>query len=96
MDAFLIRDQLVEGFRSYIRSFVDIRDERLRAVRDEALTSGLFWPEPLLQLNPDFAPGGTVPALVREGLLHTECERIFQAGKSAATPVGKPLRLYKH
>lgn len=96
MDAFYIRDQLVEGFRSYIRSFVDVRDERLKAVRDDALSSGLFWPEPLLQLNPNFAPGGSVPALVREGLLHRECEKIFQAGKTEASPVGKPLRLYKH
>ncbi len=96
MDAFHIRDQLVDGFRTYIKSFVDVRDERMRAVRDEALTSGLFWPEPLLQLNPNFAPGGSVPDLVREGVLHPECERIFQVGKSEAAPVGKSLRLYRH
>lgn len=96
MDAFHLRDQLVEGFRGYIKSFVDVRDHRLREVRDDALASGLFWPEPLLQLNPNFAPGGTVPELVREGLLHSECERIFQAGKTEAQPVGRPLRLYRH
>lgn len=96
MDAFHLRDQLVEGFRGYIKSFVDVRDPRLRPVRDDALASGLFWPEPLLQLNPNFAPGGTVPELVREGLLHPECERIFQASKTAAQPLGRPLRLYRH
>jgi superfamily II DNA/RNA helicase/very-short-patch-repair endonuclease/ribosomal protein L37AE/L43A len=96
MDAFRIRDDLVDGFRSYIRSFVDVRDPRMREVRDGALDSGLFWPEPLLQLNPNFAAGGNVPGLVREGLLHAECERIFQANKTESAPLGKPLRLYRH
>lgn len=46
MDALSVRDQLVEGFRGFIKSFGGVRDPRLAAVRDDALASGLFWPEP--------------------------------------------------
>ncbi len=96
MDAFALRDELIAGFRDYTKSFVDVRDERLRAIRDEALDSGTFWPEPLIQLNPSFAPGGSISDLVRAQVLHPECERIFQANKTEEKPVGPPLRLYKH
>lgn len=58
MDAFRIRDDLVDGFRSYIKSFVDVRDARMREVRDGALDVGLLWLEPLLQITPNFPPGG--------------------------------------
>ena len=96
MDVFDLRDELIQAFQSYIRSFVDIRDERLRAVREEALGSGVFWPEPLVQLNPSFEVGGTVSELVREGVLHPECERIFQSKKTAESPVGPPIRFHRH
>ena len=55
-----------------------------------------FWPEPLLQLNPTFSPGGTIDDLVAEGVLHEECSRIFRIGKSDADHRGKPLHLHRH
>jgi hypothetical protein len=47
-------------------------------------------------LNPNFARGGSVTDLVREGLLHPECERIFQVAKGCAKADGQILNLHQH
>ena len=67
MDVFGLRDRLVSDYRDYIRSFIKIRDPRIRAFVDDALDAEGFWPEPLLQLNPTFRPGGTIDDLVADG-----------------------------
>ena len=96
MDVFDLRNRLVEDYARYTRSFIKIADARINAKVDDALIAGALWPEPLLQLNPTFLPGGTIDDLVRDGTLHSECSRIFRAEKTAADPVGKDLILYTH
>jgi very-short-patch-repair endonuclease len=95
MDAFALRDQVVDDYARYVRSFVRIRDERLRTFVDQQLQAGVLWPDPLIQLNPAYAGGGSVDELVQSGLLHPECGRIFQRNKDDAG-FGQPIRLYKH
>ncbi len=84
MDAFALRNRLVADYQSYTRSFIKIRDPRIAAFVEDALNAGAFWPEPLLQLNPTFLPGGTVDDLIAQGMLHPECARIFRIDKSDA------------
>jgi superfamily II DNA/RNA helicase/very-short-patch-repair endonuclease len=96
MDVFALRDQLVTDYRHYAASFFTIRDQRVRAFVEEQLKSGLLWPDPMLQLNPAFEPGGYVDELVAEGVLHPQCERIFRAGKTAEAPEGARLLFHKH
>jgi len=69
MDVFELQWLLVEDYARYTRSFIKIADERIKARVDGALDGGQLWPEPLLQLNPTFLPGGTidVPRLQRIG-----------------------------
>lgn len=62
---------------------------------ETSLAEGLLWPEPLIQLNPSFEPGDWIDELVRQGVLHPECSRIFRIGKSSAGD-GRPLRLHRH
>jgi hypothetical protein len=57
MDVFDLRARLVADYQSYTRSFIKIRDMRIEKFVDDALTTGAFWPEPLLQLNPTFLAG---------------------------------------
>lgn len=95
MQVFQLRQQLIRDYGDYVRSFIEIRDERIQQRVAEELESGLLWPEPLIQLNPAFESGGSIEDLVVEGLLHEECRRIFRFGKTAVDP-GKPLRLYRH
>ncbi|MET0063031.1 MAG: DEAD/DEAH box helicase [Candidatus Thiodiazotropha endolucinida] len=96
MDVFDLRDRLVSDYQSYTRSFIKIRDPRVDEFVDNVLNSEGFWPEPLLQLNPTFQPGGTVDELVEQGVLHKECSRIFRIDKSDSDHVGKQLLLHEH
>jgi ATP-dependent helicase YprA (DUF1998 family) len=96
MDVFKLRDRLTGDYADYVRSFIQIRDDRIREHVDREMTGGLLWPDPLIQLNPSFEPGETIDELVEEGVLHPECRRIFQVGKDASGSAGKALRLHRH
>ncbi|MBI2875917.1 MAG: DEAD/DEAH box helicase, partial [Candidatus Tectomicrobia bacterium] len=96
MDVFNLRSRLVADYQSYTRSFIKIRDARIAEHVDNALNAGVFWPEPLLQLNPTFLPGGTIDNLVEQGVLHPECARIFRIDKSDTDHSGKRLLLHEH
>jgi ATP-dependent helicase YprA (DUF1998 family) len=99
MDVFRLRDRLVEEYSDYIRSFIQISDDRIREKVRQELESGALWPEPLIQLNPAFEPGATIDEMVDEGTLHPECKRIFRIHKgrgSEGDSKGKSLRLHRH
>jgi len=96
MDVFDLRDRLVTDYASYTRSFIKIADPRISARVESELNAGAFWPEPLLQLNPNFLPGETVDDLVDQGALHRECKKIFRIDKSDTDPAGKQLLLHTH
>jgi len=81
MNVFELRERLISDYSSYIRSFIRIRDERVDALVTSCLDQGRLWPDPLIQLNPSFQYAGTIDDLVAEGLLHSECTRIFRTGK---------------
>ena len=96
MDVFDLRGNLVTDYRNYVRSFIKIRDPRIEGFVDGILDAEGFWPEPLLQLNPTFRPGGTIDDLVEEGILHPECSRIFRIDKSETDDRGRQLLLHQH
>jgi len=96
VNVFELRERLVNDYADYTRSFVVIRDERIRERVDRELEQGLLWPEPIVQLNPAFESGGTIDDLVDEGLLHERCRQIFRRNKSPEHPEGEPLRLHRH
>jgi very-short-patch-repair endonuclease len=96
MDVFDLRLRLVEDYARYTRSFIKIADPRIRETVDGALNDGALWPEPLLQLNPTFLPGGTIEDLVADGTLHRECAKIFRVEKSEKDLHGKQLLLHAH
>ena len=90
MDVFALRDQLTRDYATYIESFIEIRDERIRTHVERELDEGLLWPDPLLQLNPSFEPGARINQLVADGILHPLCRQIFRL-KPDDKP-DKPLR----
>lgn len=96
MNVFDLRDRLVADYKSYTESFIKIADARISAKVNSELNAGAFWPEPLLQLNPTFLPGGTIDELVAQGTLHAECARIFRIDKTDNDLTGKPLLLHAH
>ena len=96
MDVFDLRSRLVSDYRDYTRSFIKIGDPRIKQFVDSHLAGEGFWPEPLLQLNPTFKPGGTIDDLVTDRILHKECSRIFRIDKSDTDHRGKQLLLHQH
>ena len=94
MDVFRVRDRLIDDYRDFTGSFVDIHDKNIREHVAERMARGYQWPDPWLSLNPNFASGGTITDLITEGLLHPECERIFRLKDD--NPDGPVLRLHQH
>jgi len=96
MDVFDLRDKLINDYRDYVSSFIKVRDPRINEKVQTWFDQGRLWPDPMVGLNPTFAPGGTVDDLVAEGDLHPACAQIFRVGKTAQDPVGKQMGLYRH
>ncbi len=89
MDVFSLSERLVSDYGAFSRSFTPIRSPDIKAYVDAEYDSGRFWPEPLIQINPRFQTGGTVAALVADGLLHADTGAIFRKG-------GETLELHLH
>ena len=98
MRVFEYRDQLIADYAAYVRSFIEIRDARIREHVDRLLEEGLLWPEPLIQLNPSFEPGRWVDDLVADGVLHSLCAKVFRREKDReeVKGEGRRLRLHRH
>lgn len=96
MDIFEFRNQLIKNYSSYVKSFINIRDEQIKNYIWQKFEEGILWPEPLIQLNPSFEPGKWIDDLVSETALHKECSNIFRIGKSEKDSQGRPFRLHRH
>ncbi|ONI92383.1 DEAD/DEAH box helicase [Saccharothrix sp. ALI-22-I] len=95
-DIFDVRARLVDDYRGFTSAFVGIRDTRVRDYVDVELARGRQWPDPWVSLNPSFASGGSIDALVHDGVLHPECERIFRVKGHSEDPGRRPLTLHRH
>ncbi|MBN1430613.1 MAG: DEAD/DEAH box helicase [Anaerolineae bacterium] len=94
MDVFNLRQQLIHDYGEYATSFVQIQDQHISKYVQESFDRGAFWPDALIQLNPNFKQGASIDELVGNGTLHPECGTIFRKGK--AEGYGQPLKLYQH
>jgi hypothetical protein len=93
-NVFGFRDQLIEEYSSFSRSFSRIAASDIRDEVERQYAEGRYWPEPLVQINPNYKRKGTVQELVKQGMLHSACAEIFQVGKAEGYP--QPLHLYAH
>ncbi len=97
MDIFEFRDQVIGDYQKYVTSFIQIRDSRIKDYVQGSLREGLLWPDPLIQLNPSFKTGDSIDELIGQGILHSECSKIFRKDKEkTGSQTGKPLRLHHH
>ncbi|TAP27839.1 DEAD/DEAH box helicase [Arthrobacter sp. S41] len=96
MDAFGIRNKMIDGYRSFSEGFVDIQDPNIAKVVGEQSSKGRQWPDPWLSLNPSFKSGGSISELVSRGLLHEECRRVFRVKNSPDDQGARELTLHQH
>lgn len=95
MNVFEFRQPLINEYAEFTRSFTRIKADDIRAFVDAEYASQQYWPEPLIQVNPNFQPGGSVESLCEAGQLNPQCAEIFRFGKTASS-AGQTLPLYKH
>ena len=89
---FSLSQHILSDYASYVQSFLNIKDEAIRAfLQAEMIDKGAFWPEPLLQLNPAYERAGSVDQLVARGMLHPKLAQIFYDDRKS-----RPMRLYRH
>ncbi len=93
-NVFNFRDELIEEYSSFSRSFVSIAASDIKNVVEHEYSGGRYWPQPLIQINPNYQRKGTVQELANDGVLHPLCADIFRTGKSEGK--SDPLFLYKH
>ncbi|ACB54342.1 unknown [Crocosphaera subtropica ATCC 51142] len=76
-DIFTLRDEVINDYRSYIESFLKIKDSRLKTFVKEELDKEKLWKDPLVQLNPPYKRSATVSQLIQSNILHPDCDRYF-------------------
>jgi ATP-dependent helicase YprA (DUF1998 family) len=84
LDVFSLRDFVVDAYEQFATSFTSIHAADIREQVAAIYAQKRYWPEPLIQVNPNYKRSTTVEALVAEGALHPGCREIF------------PLSLYEH
>lgn len=96
MDVFSLRDAVVGEYRNFATSFTTIFAEDLKKQIEAIYADERYWPEPLIQINPNFKRVTTVQKLVDEGLLDATCADIFRTSPTGSHPHGETLTLYRH
>jgi hypothetical protein len=89
-NVFSFRDRLIAEYSSFTR----ITADDIRRVVEQEYAAGRYWPEPLIQINPNYQRKGTIQALADEQVVHNACAEIFQVGKAEGH--AQPLHLYAH
>jgi hypothetical protein len=89
MDVFSLRDSVVNEYRRFATSFTTIKADDIRAQVEAIYAQGRYWPDPLIQINPNYRRGATLESLVGAGALDPGTADIFRID-------GDPLPLYKH
>lgn len=88
---FDLHERVLRDYQDFVRSFIFIGDERMRAYVEKALTADqALWPEPMVQVSPAYAFGATVSDLAEEGVITPQTAKIFCRSD------GTPMRLFRH
>lgn len=93
-NVFNFRDELISEYSSFSKSFVSIAAEDIRTRVEYEYSVGRYWPQPLIQINPNYKRQGTVQQLAEDEIVHPLCADIFLTGKTEGR--ANPLYMYKH
>jgi hypothetical protein len=89
MRAFSFDRRVVNQYEAFSRSFTRIRAPDLKAAVEHASSSGRFWPDPLLSINPAYEQGATADALAAQKWILPETADVFRLA-------GAPLTFHAH
>ena len=86
LDVFQLRESVVDEYRGYVESFVQVLDDRIEKFVSCRLDEGELWPDAVLQLNPAFEMDQSLRNLADDNLILPETARFF----------GNDLKLFRH
>jgi Lhr-like helicase len=89
MNVFDLDQSIVSDYAKFARSFTQVRAKDIKDQLDAIYSSGRFWPDPLISINPHFEKGYSVDELAKQGTLSAETAKIFRVN-------GKGLTLHRH
>jgi superfamily II DNA/RNA helicase len=78
IDIFNIHEKIMDDYKHFVSSFINIKDKRIRDVVEREINQGKYWPEPLIQFNPSFEEGESIEKLCESGIVHPEVSNIFK------------------
>jgi Lhr-like helicase len=96
MDVFSLRDTVVREYEQFAKSFTTIFADDIKKQIEAIYADKRYWPEPLIQINPNYQRVTTVEKLVAAGALEPACADIFRADPPPGQARGETLSLYKH
>ena len=85
VDIFDVHQKIMDDYKLFVGSFINIKNEAIKAVVESEINSGKFWPEPLIQFNPSFELDESIESLCESDFLHKDMAKIFEG-----------YQLYKH
>jgi superfamily II DNA/RNA helicase len=85
MKAFDLHKNIIDQYKDYILSFINIKDKLIEERVKRAILENDFIPDPLIQFNPSYKIIADVEEFSREQGLHPDLSRIF-----------KDYKLYQH
>lgn len=89
LDIFSLRDSIVGEYRKFATSFTTIFANDIKQQVEAIYAEGRFWPDPLIQINPNYKRGRDLQSLIDGEALNPRTAEIFQSD-------GAALSLYKH
>ena len=83
LDAFDLRDEVIETYRDYVEGFIKIADPRVSSEVQTALESGGLWPDPWVQVNPTYHLEADTDELISRGTFVPEVRPSFSSSDEA-------------
>ncbi|HEM7803028.1 DEAD/DEAH box helicase [Burkholderia cenocepacia] len=80
MNVFDLDADLLRRYEAFARSFTNIRAKDIRTQVKAIYSSGKFWPEPLIGVNPHFEDGRALVDLANEGVIDPDLPKVFAVG----------------
>jgi len=83
-----VHRRVLEDYAAFVHSFMQVADDRLREFLQEALREeARLWPEPLLQVSPNYKRDRTLEEFAEADGLHPETAQIFRRPNGASYPL---------
>lgn len=83
MDVFALRKKVIDEYKEFATSFTIIHAHDIRTKIEAIYDEQRYWPEPLLQINPNYEPAQTIDELIAEKCSTPDAGTFSAPGRTA-------------